>query len=362
MTKEITLPTQNLLDAVTKATKIAPTKGHAFDKASGILLEIKPGDTYPLRVHATDLEVSFYQRMETTLVGDEEALWRMNAPVFTGWLANVTGESVTLTEADNGIVKVQAGKSRTQLRTYDPESFPKIKLFSPVGMEVVPGFARQVERVAWAAHTDRDPITGVHIDGSHLRATDGIRFASVPCPVPVAEPITSPLRALTALLRDYTDVNLRATEDRLEIMPDAATQLTALVFQQPYPNLSAAMESISEKIDATVSIDREQLLKTIDRMMVLVKGERYPELYLAFENDHIDMHMDVEQIGDVDEVLAITGDQVSRKVVVNPQNLRAVASYGGDTLQVGLTDDAKKPMHFTDDAGFDGWLSVVWKG
>lgn len=359
--KSVTVETALLADAVQRAARVSPTKGAAFDKASGIMLEVVPDSPHPLRVQATDLEVSYYQRLAVSEVGDEPARWRVPAALVAGWLSNLpmnTAKSVKL-EEDRGVLKAQAGRSRSKFRMYDPDAFPMVKPFDPNGLAEVKFLARRIQQVAWAAHRDREPINGVHIDGDVLVACDGVRLAAMPCKVPVDDPVTAPLRALAGVLRNVEDVKLRVTDRRLEMMPDDDTQLTARVYQEPYPTVRSRMPV--DKITNELTFDREACLEALQRMVVLVKGERYPYVRLTIKSKSIGLYMNLDEVGEMDDVIDVVGGPAEELVIeFDPNNLMSVLTASAQgRMTLGTCGDAKLPGHFTDDTGLDVWLAPV---
>lgn len=359
--KSVTVETALLADAVIKAARIAPSKGVAFDKAQGIVIEVVPDNAYPVRVMATDLDVSFYQRLVALEVGDEPVTWRTPASLISGWLSNLpmtAGKQVVLTEED-GRLQLKAGRSKARFSLISPEWYPKITPFDPSGLVEVPYFARRISQVAWAVARDRPPLTGIHIDGESLIACDRVRVAFMPCPVPIDKPVTAPLTALTSVLRNVEDVRLRATDRRLEMMPDDDTQLTAIVYQEQYPAVRQVLPPV-DSLDFELTVPREQLLEVLDRMIVLVKGERYSQLKLTISSEAIDLDMRVTEKGDVQERLEVVGGPVEPKEIwFDPLNLRSVAASGmREQMTIGFGSE-RHPAHFYDASGFDAWLMPV---
>lgn len=370
MTKTVTLETAVLADAVMRAARIAPTKGAAWDKAMGILIDVRTeSKDFPVRVSATDLDVTYYQRVGAVEVGDENMSWRVPSAVISGWLANLpmsAGKQIVLTEEDRMLV-MQAGRSKTRLRLYPADTFPKIQLFDPKLLADVPNFARRVQQVAWAALPNHPgPLAGIFITGEQLIACDRTRVAFMPCAVPTqldAEgrptPFSAPLTTLVAVLRNVDDVRLRVTDRRLEIMPDADTQMTASLYAEPYPDVRLAISTVT--LDCELSFNREELMDALSRMLVLVKGERYPKIEMSFQKDKIDMKMSLPDVGDVEDAIDVLGGpEKSFNVLFSPTNLLGVVSNGmREHLNLHFTPDAKKPVKLTDESGFECWLMPV---
>jgi hypothetical protein len=220
----------------------------------------------------------------------------------------------------------------------------------------VPGLARRVEQIAWACHNDRPPLTGVHIDGKRLVACDSYTVALMPCTVPVDTPVTAPLGTLSAVLRNIDDVRLRATETRLEIMPDDDTQLTALVYGLPYPEVDRIINQV--KVTYDVGFDRRAMIEVIKRMQVIVKSERHPRLDLVFNADTIDLDMSLQSVGEIKETIDCQHGPIDPiSFTFDPGKLLdAIQGGSRDLMQFGISENTLHPTRLHDEGDFDSWV------
>lgn len=359
MTKSVELETAVFADAVMRASRIAPSKGRAFDIAAGILIDVVPGNDAPVRISATDLDVTFYQRVPVVDIGDEAVSWRVPSALAAGWLSNLpmsAGKTIKLSENDNRLV-MKSGRSRTKMRLLPAADFPRITPFDPALLADVPNFARRIQQVAWAALTNGvGPLTGIFITGDDLIACDRVRIAIMPCPVPAESPFSAPLTTLATVLRNVDDVKLRVTDSRIEIMTDVDTQLTASLYAEPYPDARQAISRIV--LDHELVFSREQLMDALQRMLVLVKGERYPRIDLTFHADRLDLKMILPEVGEMEDVVDVTGGPDEPfEILFSPTNLLGVVTNAmRETLHLHFAPDAHKPVKFTDESGFVAWL------
>lgn len=362
--KTVTVDTAAIAEAVSRAARVAPTKGAAFDKASGVLIELRPDSDSKLRVKATDLEVSYWQRVPVLDIGDEPVDWRFPAGILAGIVTGFptdSGSKTKFTQADDSDdVIITCGRRKSRLRVIR-DTFPKIELFDPETLTPVADFAKRVGQVAWAVHADSAPLSGVHINGESLVACDRIRLVFIPCEVPIPEPVTVPLGSLVGLLKGASDVRVAADENRLMLMPDDDTQMTAIVYQSAYPNVGSIRR---DEYRGEFTIKKSVLADALGGMLVLVKSERYPRVRLDISNDRLDLSMRVDEVGLMEDVLDIAGGELPDNppftLWFSPQNLLSAINNSIDeqvTVQYGPKELA--PVHITDTSGYDCWLMPI---
>lgn len=344
--KSIVAETATLADAAQRAARVSPTKGAAFDKANGVLLEVRPSTNAPLRIKATDLESTYWQRIGVIETGDERADWRFPSGLLAGILMGLpldTGSTVSITEKSEDEVVIKCGRKRSKIRLLRG-TYPAVKPYDPSGMETVTGFAKRINQVAWSAHPDNPPLSGVHLDGERLIACDRVRLVVVPCEVPIERPITVPGHAIAALSKNLSEVKLRATDRRLEVMPDDDTQLTATIYDAAYP---AVLGIMRDNFAGTLDVDRAEFADAISRMLVLVKGERYPRLRVTIGDGVIFLSMQVPEVGLMeDEIECVGGPTVDRVTVeFTPQNVLGALTHAlTERVEVryGVADDPER--------------------
>lgn len=345
--------TATLADAVQRAARIAPTKGAAWDKAAGIVIEYDVMDsTHHVAVQATDLETTFTRRVPVVDITDaaNEVTWRLPSALLNGVLTGLPmghGHTVTISDTDEkGIVKIKADKAVSKLRTIDVP-FPHIERFDVSSLAPVADFADRLAQVAWCVDTAiTAPLCGVHIDGESLVACDRIRAVFVPCKVPVEEPITASLAQLSDVLKNAEEVSLRAEDARLLVSPDRDTETTTTIYKAPYPNVRGLMRTDFSDV---VTIGRAALDTAINRMMVLVKGDRYPTIKLGFSNGSIGIVAEDPEVGRMqDEIECVGGPANTLVVSFTPQALMgAVNGSGADRIELGIGPTNMKAVGVT---------------
>lgn len=366
---KITVETATLADAVQKAARVAPNKGAAFDKAAGVLFEIDPiRSSTHIYVKATDLEVTYLQRVPVILVEGDDDLWRIPSALIAGVISNLPlgiGSEATLEKTAPHEVTIKCGRKKIKVRMFDPDSFPQIKPFDPAGMAKVDGFPRRLSQAEWATDPESAILAGVHIDGTRLVACDRSRLVIVPCEMPVDAPVTVTLRAIAPVIRNAGSVEVRVQGDRLQIMPDEDTQITSLCLAAVYPKVDGIMR---DNFDGEVSCDREVWLDALTRMLVLVKGDRYPRVHVTLSKDSMMLFLSDDSTGEMTDELDVEGGPPAGEefeIEFSPNTL--TSALGAATRQMvtfkyggrGRSESFKPnmlPIHFYDEGGFDSWL------
>ena len=355
--KKATFEVAAFADAVKKASRIAPYKGIPFDRAAGIVIDIDPANPDRVVLQSTDLQTTYRQEIAALDVGDEVISWRLPSRLIDSIMATLpitSGSTIVLAEKDpsDGYVYFKCGKTKAKLR-YITGDFPLIDVIDAAQLQKVDGFARRMAQVAWA--TDRNTASvlgGIHITGTHLYACDKQTMARVPCVVPLTEPVTAPLSELSSLIKNTSDVALAATDTHLMLMPDEFTQMSSVLYAAEYPKVETVMNR--EQYTHTLTVAVEHIIAALERMLILVKVERYPVTTIEIGDGVMRLEMEVPEVGKIDDEIEIsggtTGDTAFR-VAFTPDNLidamkasgrpRITFDYGPTPLsQMRIRDDS----------------------
>ena len=368
---EVTFETAGLAAAAQKAGRVAPSKGVAFDKAAGVLIEGRPNETdhKAITVKATNLEVDYLEWVRPLEIkSDGDFNWRIPSGLFAGFVGGLpigSGKKVTFTQEEpGGPLVMKSGRTKAKIGVITGLSFKDWEPFDPTGMEEVEGFSRRVSQVSWATDPQTVPFSGVHIDGEHIYATDRYKMVRVPCKVPLAEPVTVPLDTLNPILKTVEDVRLGVSDRHLLLMPDEYTQLQTVIFDAEYPPIERAMHT---DFDTLVTLPRISFRDAVQRMLSLVgKGERYPKITLRFEDDEVHLFMAVSGVGEMDDTIEIkteypTGspdDFGPVNIYFSPNYLtQALDNSRESTVTFRFRSDMPgRAASLTDGKGYDVWL------
>jgi DNA polymerase III sliding clamp (beta) subunit (PCNA family) len=288
-----------------------------------------------------------------------DANWRLPSSLAAGIMAALplgAGQNVTISTSDGSLVTIEAGKKRAEIRCIEPSGFPIIKPFEPSNMATVEGMARRIEQASWCTDGEHPILNGVYMDGENVIACDRISMVSGPCAIPVDNPITVPLRSVAPLLRNVGPIKMRATEKRLEIMPDDDTQIACTLLNGDYPNVGAIRR---DEFGGTFKVNVAALVDAINGMLVLVRGERYPYLHLRVGKDTLALDMQVEATGKMEDEIAISteiADQDEFDLWITPQNLLGAVSHAGnDEITFCYGPANTQAISVQDGRGYEYW-------
>jgi DNA polymerase III sliding clamp (beta) subunit (PCNA family) len=323
--------------AVERAARIAPNKGIAYDKAAGVILKVDP-DEQSACLLSTDLEVMYREEIcDVKDYGDEAVEWRLPSDLFSGIIGGLPlDKNVSIRDDGPRQVRIQCGRKQAKLRTMAADLFPQWSRVDRSALKPVPSFAHRVSQVAWATDRDAAPLTGVHIDGTHLTATDKYRLARVPCDVPVDEPVTVAMRVLAPVLKGLLgDVCIGATARHMLLTVGDEIEVTCVLYEKKFPSVAKALR---EDFTLTAKVHRETLVDSVSSMLVLVKQERYPRMEIDFEEGAISMFMTVPEVGDMNDIIeAELEGTFPFSVTYNPEFiLRALEATSGEYVYWGL--------------------------
>lgn len=356
--KKATFEVATLADAVSKANRIAPYKGIPFDRAAGIVLEVDPHSPESVLITSTDLQLTFRQEVNVLEVGDEPAKWRLPAKLLNSIMATLpvtSGSIIVIAEKEpsDGYVYFKSGSTKAKLR-YITGEFPTIEFADPETLQPVGNFARRMAQVAWAADRNTSSVLGgIHISGTHLFACDKAVMAMVPCVVPLPSPVTAPLSELSALIKNTSEVALAATDTHLVLMPDAFTQMSSVLYAAEYPKVAAVIARNDYTHSLTVSV--ESIIAALDRMMILVKVERYPVTTIEIGDGVMRLEMEVPEVGKIDDEIEIVGGSPGEpfRVSFTPHNLiDAMKASGRPAVSFDYGPTPLSQMRVRDDNEF----------
>lgn len=349
--------TATLVDAIAKANRVAPVKGAGADMAAGIVIVVDPLSlTEQVVVMATDLEVSFRQVVSVLEVGDEPATWRVPAGLCHGLMGTLnmeSGSQTMIADNDGVYLHFRSGKTKAKLRLIVGE-YPKIPTYKPQDLPIVQNLAKRLKQVSWATRKKGDGIlSGVHMDGEYLVATDASKSAIVPCVVPIEHPVTAPLADIASLIKNTGEVRMRARDTYLEVSPDIYTQTTSrLLAGQDYPNFRQILDY--DKYNGSVTVNAESLKSALERMLVITKAEKMPVTTIKIGLNVMHLEMEEPEVGKIADEIECTGGSTEEFLMsFTPQNLAdAVNASGRPTVILDYGPTSHNLVRVRDDNEF----------
>lgn len=345
-----------LADAVAKANRIAPTKGAAHDRAAGIVIEVDPSLIEAVVMKSTDLDVTFRMVVNSLELGDEKVTWRVPSQLLNGVVSTLPinqQSSVSLRDNGDGNLYFICGKTKAKLRLITGD-YPTWQAFPVDSLATVPGLARRLQQVSWAVDgKGTGVLSGVHMDGEHLFACDRTNMAMVPCKVPIDRSVTAPLSDIASLIKNTSEVAMRAGADRIELMPDSWTQTTCVLYADEYPDIKNMMSKYTQT--GEILVINEELSAALDKMLVLVKAERYPTTTIKIGDGSMYLEMEVPDVGKIADEIEVVGGETGDPFVItfSPDTLKqALMASGREKVTLKYGPNNMKPMVVSDDNEF----------
>lgn len=302
-----------LADAVNKAARISPTKGAAFDKAAGIFFSVNLMKRTCM-VRSTDLEISFEQEIPILEGKGYDAQWRIPASILQSLVSTLPmteGNTTDFIDRGDECIRFKSGRTVAKLHMYDIMSFPQgIFDWTEGELSMAQDIIHKVDQVSWACDRKSTSIlSGVHMDGEALYATDTHALAVVPTTVSVDAPITVPLASLSVIMKSASDCRIRAFGHRFQIALDETTRATTNILEGRYPPVKNVMRS---DFLASMKVHRQGFLDTLGRLLVLSKQEKLPTLSIEVNGGGLvsvlTFDMDIPGVGRMQDSIDVETD------------------------------------------------------
>jgi len=319
---KVTFENGTISDSIAKAARVAPTKGQAFDKASGILMTLDSSDNTVI-LRSTNLDI-FYFEVVQALDVESDATWRFHAGTLAQVMAKLpigSGKTVTMTQ-NVGEVVMQSGRTKAKFRLIDASYYPTWDPFDPASLEMVTDLGSRIRQVEWASVTgDEQAYAGIHLTGTHVMATDRFRLAVVECEAePIYKPITIPAGILKPVLANMRDVAVGMEGGMFLMMPDQSTQISTRIFEKEYPKVQKLMD---QEWPNKVKFKKARLLEIIDRAAIFAQNDRNPKMQVMIGQEEIAVMCEDQEMGLLGDVIEVPGQAVHPRVYILfvPKNL-----------------------------------------
>jgi DNA polymerase III sliding clamp (beta) subunit (PCNA family) len=354
-----------LADAVSRAARVAPTKGAAFDKAAGIIIDL---DVVKARaeLRATDLETSFFQSIQCISATGPSLVWRVSSLLLDGFLQSLPkreDDTVALIGRGDDKIRLRCGKTVIALQLLPVTEFPSlgdVPVFEGTPANEV---AAKVEQVAWSVDLKRANLSGVYIDGTRMIACDGFTLCSIPCQVGVDKPILVPMQTLKSLLKQASDVRMATNGPRIYVSLDAETVVSSSLIMDEFPKVDPLMVT---DFGGTLSFRKTAFQDCMNRLNTMARQDRLPAITLTLGTSGmlraLIFDVAVKGVGRIRDELDITTDcEVEYVISFQPAHLeKAVEACQGDTVSLDFAPggefDKPKQIRIRDDKDFQCWI------
>lgn len=363
----VTFETATLADVVGKADRIAPGKGKAFDKSSGVVIEISPEINPPVIIRATNLDIYSMEWVDAIEVSGPATTWRLPSTLLAQVVKSLpigSGSTVTLEEVTQKnytfIQLTTSGRTKAKFNMMRTESYPQWSAFDPDGLFAADDLGGRITQVEWAAaKSDSQPVlSGIHFDGEKCVATDRYRLAAATMVIPDLEiPITVPAGILGTILKQTGEIKIGIEGGQLLIMPDEHTQIRAVLFGHEYPKVAGIMKT--DRPDF-VTVKKTPLLEIIARACNFAGADRFPTLRMFFGQEEIAVMMDNAEVGLLGDVLEVPGQAIHARLEVRftPKNIvEALTKSPSEEVRIGYDSTNSKVFFYIDGgSGYQAWV------
>jgi DNA polymerase III subunit beta len=289
----------------------------------GVMLRAETGR---LHLGATDMELSLRASLDADVVGEGAIV--VPGRVLVDIVRLLPAGEVSLEHrAEEGVVRVDSGRSSYRLHTYSVEDFPRLPELDTLQtfrVEREP-LLDTIGRVSRSASRDesRPVLTGilVRFEGDKLvmAATDSYRLSVKETKLEAAaEPLEAiiPARALGELSRIAgagETVELGVHENQVAFLSDGVLLTTRRIDGQ-FPNYK---QLLPEAFEHEVAAPREELLDVVRRTSVM--AQRNSPLRLRFAEGELTITARTQDLGEAQESLPVP--------------------FAGDPLEIGFNAD-----------------------
>lgn len=365
MTTSVTFDNATLSEAVKRLAIIAPKKGEARDKADGIVLDIHPGEAWVANARVTNLSVYYDEWINTIEATGPAAKWRLNAILFSGIIGKLPigrGKTTTLTQ-DRGSLLITSGRTKAKLMLISTEYYPQWPPFDPASLSGVHELGLRIEQTSWAAQASEGSIlSGIRFDGKTIASTDRYRLARVPCVIPsITEPVIVPAKILGPIIRQMGgETKVGVVDEKFAIMPNPYTQITCAILGGKYPNVDGVMEKNSQHPNS-ITVNKEQLIATIDRVSVIGRGERVlvTKMWIG-KSELAFMHEDGQGRDHIGDVIELDGQCQHERMqaAINPMFfVEALAQCPTDNIKISYdASNPVVPLHVYGGETYEAWV------
>lgn len=363
----VTFETAAIADVIKKAAKIAPSKGAAFDKAAGIVIEFNPASPIPLAVvRATNLDIFMMEWVTVTEWEGEGQRWRLPSSLLAmvmGSLPIGTDKTVTLESTTDGVkwnILLKSGRTRAKFQPIDLSYYPTWGAFDPDEMYPANDLGGRISQVSWAASKNDPKLAGVYLNGTHAIATDTFRMARVPLEIPSLEhPIIVPSEVLGQILRETGEIQIGKSKDdnTLRVMPDDTTQIKTTLYDTEYPPVERVM---SRELTHKLKIDRDLFMETMSRINNF-GSDRVAAFQLYIGAEEIALYLENGEVGSIGDAVELPGECVHPDRYlwyITPKNIMdAVSKSPNKGIELHYNpNEPKYPLKIDDGAGYEAWV------
>lgn len=364
---EITLETAALADVIKKAAIVAPTTGLSFDKSAGIQVTCRT--TGVIEIKATDTQVYLTQWLMCSDPPEKDCTWLLDSKMFSVFLGSLpigSGNTVTLAEETvRGRLRIKASSGRTKMTFFlmDESMYPIWTSFDPTDLRSVVDLGERLSAVAWAVARgkggggDGTVLSGVHLNGEFIIATDRYKFAASRCELDLEESITLDPSVVSLILRQTGEIKFGINQGQLLLMPDEYTQMRVILYSQEYPKCERIM--VRNQPDS-FEVAKPVLVDILRRATAIADGARGHRIHIWIGENEFALQSSVIDKGILGDAIPITGtaDHERLKMSFAPDILMgALSNSPSDLIKIWYDrDDIASGWRIDGGNGYESWV------
>lgn len=319
---KITVPRQDLLDAVNKVKAVVSAKS-ALPILSHILMEAS-GNT--LRLSGTDLKVSIECSIECNV--KKEGSLTVSSQRIASILSELPDADINLDLGESNVISLECGKIHTKLYSMSPEEFPPIRRFEGIEPISLPQIllGNIFRKTSYAISTDqaRYNLTGLLVeikDGRLIAvATDGRRMSMYAQEEGIADGIEVKViipgklvHELERLLGSEGDVDVYVSENQAAFEFGSVRLVTALI-EGTFPNYEMV---IPQKHDKRATLDRAIFTEAMRRTRTMT-NDKFNSVRFVLSDSTLKLTVVTPEVGEYEEDLPVEYGSEGLEIAFNP--------------------------------------------
>ena len=363
---KITIPRQDLLDAVNKVKTVVSPKS-ALPILSHILLRAEEGC---IQLTATDLKVSIECKVDCTV--DEPGSLTVSSHRLSMILSELPENDVTMELRENNVIMLQCGRTETKLFSMSPDEFPPVREFDGVQPLV---FQQSVikslfSKTSFAICHDqaRYNLTGLLFeildDRLTVVATDGRRMSlyvqkeGIPDGISLKVIIPGKMIVeLERLLNDDEVVSIFIDEAQAAFSFGSIRLVTALI-EGNFPNYEMV---VPKKHDKEAVIDTHSFLEATRRTRTMT-NDKFNSVRYSLSSGSMTLKVVTPEVGEYQEDMAIQYEGGDIEVAFNPDFMLDVLRRINTEKTCFVLKDAMSPgmiMPSSEAGPEDSYINVI---
>lgn len=357
---KISIPRQDLLEAVNKVKTVVSTKS-ALPILSHILVET--GDS-EVRLSATDLKVSIECKVDCTV--ERPGSMTVSSQRLAAVLSELPNELITLELLESSVIQLTCGEIHTKLFSMSPDEFPPIRTFDGEPLLFPQTLLKKLfYRTSFAICVDqaRYNLTGLlfELSGGKLTvvATDGRRMSL--CIEDKGVPDENSIRVIIPGKMIAELERLLSEDDQVEVYIDEAqaafsfgrVRLVTALIEGNFPNYEMV---IPKRYERDVVMDRERFTEAMRRTRTMT-NDKFNSVRFSIEEGLLTLHVVTPEVGEYEEKVDVEYDGQEMDIAFNPDFvLDVLKRIDSDKVCLSIKDSSNpgvlKPFVETGDAKY----------